>query len=214
MLSACIHSSKKFKLLKAFSYARDALNELPGINPDLVLMDIKLPGMSGITCLRELRALSPPFASCVLIMTDYEDDNLIFDALKAGAAGYLSKRHTGHKELETAMRDAMAGGSPMSPGIARKVFTFFQTERRPLSHSISSLPAQSRLTARQTEVLQLLGRGHMHKEMAATLGISVNGIRKHVQSIYRRLHVRSRSEAMLHCLAHQETESLPHYTKM
>jgi len=120
---------KRLELVGAYATGPEALQELPKVNPDVVLMDIKLPGMSGIECVKALRRLSLPCVSTVLMLTDYDDDKLILDSLKAGANGYLLKRHTAGKELEAAIVDVMTGGGPMSRSIARKLIACFQTSQ-------------------------------------------------------------------------------------
>jgi DNA-binding NarL/FixJ family response regulator len=196
-LSTTIPKCKDFELTKAYENGKDALQDLPKVNPDIVLMDIKLPDMSGIKCLQQLRALSPPFESCILMLTDYQNENLIFDALHAGANGYLSKENASKKELERAMCEALAGGAPMSPGIAQKVLAFFRSPGSPASHSTGGVPPKIGLTPRQTEILDLLTRGLMYKDIANTLGISLDSVRKHVQAVFLKLHVHSRAEVML-----------------
>src|SRR6266540_306469 len=118
LLVLATQGCRKFKLVSAYETGKEALKELPKIKPDVILMDIKLPGMTGIECLAAFRKLSPPSRSRVLMLTEHEDADLIFDALKAGADGYLIKRHTSGKALQAAILEVMAGGGPMSPSIA------------------------------------------------------------------------------------------------
>jgi DNA-binding NarL/FixJ family response regulator len=196
-LSACVSKCKEFELVKAYSNGKEALQDLPTVKPDIVLMDIRLPGVSGIICLRKLRALSPPFESRVLILTEYQNDDLIFEALRAGADGYLSKEHASHqRELETAMLEAVRGGGPMSPGIARRVIMHFHCPVSTASEIAGQSPPQRELTAREKEILGLRGQGFRYKEIAEKLHISEDGVGKHVHAIRQKLHPRLRSEAV------------------
>jgi DNA-binding NarL/FixJ family response regulator len=163
-----------------------ALTQLPQKNPDIVLMDINLPGMSGIECVRRLKPLLPK--TQFLMLTVYEDADHIFDALKAGATGYLLKQ-TPHDELVAALRNVSAGGSPMTGSIARKVVQSFQRPAPPRE-------AAENLSPREREVLHLLASGYLYKEIAEALNISVPTVNTHIRHIYEKLHVRSRSQAL------------------
>jgi DNA-binding NarL/FixJ family response regulator len=187
-LSGFVSKCKGFELAKAYSNGEDALQDLPKVQPDLVLMDIRLPGISGIKCLRELRALSPPFDACVVILTDYQNESLIFDALRAGANGYLSKERASQKELERAMSDALSGGAPMSPGVAQKVLAHFRSPNFAASHNPPASAPESELTPRQTEILGLRRHGLGYKEIGEKLHITVAAVGKHVHAIYQKLH--------------------------
>lgn len=169
----------------AFRSGTEALASLPDLLPDVVLMDINLPGLSGIECTARVKALLPRTA--ILIVTVHSDQDRVFQALQAGASGYLLKR-TSSKELLTAIQDVLQGGAPMTGEIARKVIESFRQS--------ASLPAASpALTARESEVLGLLARGYTDKEIAERLAISFDTARAHVKHIYEKLHVRSRTEA-------------------
>jgi DNA-binding NarL/FixJ family response regulator len=163
-----------------------ALLEIPANPPAVVLVDINLPGRNGIECIAELKALCPQVICLVLTM--YEEDHLIFDALRAGACGYLLKR-TPPVEIAEALRVARDGGSPMSPHIARQVVSFF--------HRSPSPKPERALTAREHEVLDLLIVGKSYKDIAQHLGVSVDTVRSHVRKVYDKLHIHSRTEVIL-----------------
>ena len=150
-------------------------------------MDINLPGMDGIECVRELKARMPK--SQFVMLTVYEDSNRLFKSLVAGASGYLLKR-TPPAKLVAAIREAHQGGSPMTPQIARQVVQYFQQAREPA-------PEVQRLTPRETEVLQQLARGFRYKEIVDNLGISAGTLHSYIRSIYEKLHVHSRTEAVV-----------------
>jgi DNA-binding NarL/FixJ family response regulator len=169
----------------AYPSAEVALAELPSQSPDVVLMDIRLPGMSGIETVRRLRALMP--AVQVMMLTIFDDTTSVFESLKAGASGYLLKRAP-VGELLAAIRDLAAGGAPMSGVIARKVVHYFAQH--------GPVPEVQTLTAREHEVLIALSHGEQYKEIAARLGISINTVRRHVMAIYDKLHVNSRLDAV------------------
>lgn len=169
-----------------FGSAEEALEKLPALRPEVALVDINLPGLNGVQCVERLRALCPDIL-CV-ILTMYEDGPVIFDALKAGACGYLLKR-TPPQEIAAAIAQAKAGGSPMSPQIARQVVSFFH--RTPPAEGLSVL------TAREREVLELLAQGAMYKEIAGKLAVSLDTVRTHLRKIYEKLQVHSRTEAVL-----------------
>ncbi len=154
--------------------------------PNIVLMDIDLPGANGIECVRQLK---PRLAGTHFVMlTVYDDAENIFDALAAGAVGYILKRSAA-ADLVPALRDVMAGGSPMTSGVARKVVLSFQPARQ-------GAPEIDRLSERETQVLRLLAQGRMYKEIADTLGITSNTVSCYIRRIYEKLHVRSRMEAV------------------
>lgn len=166
--------------------AEDALEQLPHLKPDVAVVDIYLPGMNGIQLVVRLKELCPSVVC--LILTTYEDGGLIFDALKAGASGYLLKRAPA-EEIIDAIVGIYRGGSPMSPQIARRVVDFFH--QQPAQDGLESL------TERERQVLELLSKGLMYKEIADRLGISMGTVRTHITKIYETLHVHSRAEAML-----------------
>jgi DNA-binding NarL/FixJ family response regulator len=167
--------------------AREALQQIPAENPDVVLMDINLNGMSGIECVARLRDQLPKVQ--VLMLTTYEDGDLIFDSLRAGANGYLLKNMP-REELVKAVEQVHAGGAPMSLQIARKVINHFHRDTRAASEL-------EQLTARELEILRLLAKGYMYKEIADQLAISMSTVRTHVSAIYDKLHVQSRTAAAL-----------------
>jgi DNA-binding NarL/FixJ family response regulator len=210
LLVLATQDCRKLKLVSAYETGKKALKELPKIKPDVILMDIKLPGMNGIECLVALRKLSPLSKSRVLMLTEHEDADLIFDALKAGADGYLIKRDTSGKALQAAILEVMAGGGPMSQSIARKVIGYFQTPKQ--GHlAIDNRQAQfaTGLSARQHEVLKLATQGLTYKEMASQLNVSLDAVRKHLQGIYKKLHVHSRTDPLLYSVSRQQSHR-PH----
>jgi DNA-binding NarL/FixJ family response regulator len=189
ILSEIITSSSAWKLVSTYSTAEKALKALAGSCPEVILMDIQLPGMSGIECVAKLKAV------LVLMVTVYDNNERIFDALAAGASGYLLKRDAPAKLLE-ALDDLLAGGSPMSSAIARKVVQHFQKE--PPSRN-----KDHNLTPRETQILELLVKGSLYKEIAWELGIGFETVRSHIDNIYNKLHVRTRTEAVVKYLGPQ-----------
>lgn len=163
----------------------DALKNVPQAQPDVVLMDINLPGMSGIECTARLKQLLPQVQ--ILIVTVHADNERVFNALQAGASGYLLKRTTPAELLE-AIADVLRGGAPMTGEIARKVIASF---RRPAPMTIKD----AGLTPREEEILALLTQGYANKEIADRLAVSFDTVRTHLRHIYEKLHVRSRTEA-------------------
>jgi DNA-binding NarL/FixJ family response regulator len=164
----------------------EALAGLPNEAPDVVLMDINLPGLSGIECVRRLKALRPSLT--ILMLTVYEESDQIFDSLRAGASGYLLKR-SAEKELLEAIAQVHQGGSPMSSLVARKVVRFF-------NHLGAAAPELQRLSPREKEILELLSRGAAYKEMGDRLALSIHTVRMHIRGIYGKLQVHSRGEAV------------------
>lgn len=173
----------------ACATAEQALEELPGLQPHVVLMDINLPGISGVECVRHLVEQVP--GVLVVMLTVYDNAEAIFASLQAGACGYLHKPVRG-PDLVTAIREVAAGGSPMSARIARMVV---QTFNKPEPASRPGVPAV-RLTDREQAVLDLLLEGFRYKQIADRLGLSVYTINFHIRNIYEKLHVRSRAEAV------------------
>ena len=188
LLVGWIKRSQEFACASDHGSAEEALECLPKTRPDIVLMDINLPGMKGPDCVRHLKPLLPD-AQFVMV-TIYEDSDHIFQALQAGATGYLLKQ-TERTELLAALRQVHAGGSPMTPNIARKVVRTFQ-QPQPLKQP----EAMTELSARENEILQLLAHGFLYKEIAEKLGIKLATVDTHIRRIYEKLHVRSRSEAI------------------
>jgi two-component system, NarL family, response regulator LiaR len=169
-----------------YANAETALKEIPEILPDVVLMDIGLPKMNGIECIRQLKPLCPSVQ--FMICTIYDEDEKIFDALEAGANSYILKRSK-PDQLVDAIRDLYEGGSPMSSDIARKLVLSFQKKQIPDRTSFG-------ITPREAEILDLLAEGLSYKEIAAKIFISVKTIRKHIYNIYEKRHVHSRLEAI------------------
>ncbi|MFM8414222.1 MAG: LuxR C-terminal-related transcriptional regulator, partial [Planctomycetota bacterium] len=166
---------------------------------DVVVMDIKLPGMSGIECARRLKERCPDIA--ILMLTVYDETDLIFDALRAGAGGYLLKR-AATTELVQAIKDVLDGGAPMTAHVARRVVDYFREPLRPpAAGSKAGVTAgerlAERLTEREQEVLESLARGYSNREISDLFAISVPTVRTHLRSIYSKLHVRSRTQAAL-----------------
>jgi DNA-binding NarL/FixJ family response regulator len=167
--------------------AESALEAIPQDPPDAVITDIQLPGISGIELVRKLKPLCP--GTQFLMVTVFEDTDKVFEALAAGASGYVLKRDV-HAKLLDALDDVLAGGAPMSSAIARKVVQHFQTP--------VPVPGEEfNLTQRETETLDLLVKGYFYKEIASELGIRIDTVAFHLGNIYRKLHVRTRSEAIL-----------------
>jgi DNA-binding NarL/FixJ family response regulator len=180
--------SPEFKVLDTFKTAEQAMEELPILQPDIVIMDINLPGMNGIECIRQIgtNAIHTQF----MMFTVYENDEKVFEALKAGASGYLLK-NTGLIHIIEALKELHLGGSPMSANIARKLVNNFQ-QRAQQEH----LPGMEALSPRENEILLLLARGLLYKEIASQLTISTSTVRQHIHRIYEKLHVQNRTEAI------------------
>ena len=185
-LAGQIAGCPQFTCVGQCGTAEEALAALPGCRPDVVLMDINLPGMSGIECVRRLKEYLPE--TNVLMLTVYEEGEEIFDSLKAGASGYLLKRAP-EGELMDAIAQVHAGGSPMTGLIARKVVQFF-------GRLGNAVPELEKLSPREREILDLLSEGASYKEIAGRLGLSIHTIRMHIRGIYRKLHVHSRGEVV------------------
>ncbi|MFM8495957.1 MAG: response regulator [Planctomycetia bacterium] len=178
-----------------FASGEEALSGLPACRPDVVLMDINMPRIDGIECVQRLKADHDGME--FIMLTVYEDTESIFRALAAGASGYLLKR-AGARELEAAIRQVHAGGSPMTAHIARKVVQRFrQPESAPKPQPAEADGGESeQLTPRQQEILEHLARGLLYKEIAEALGISYETVNNHIRQIYKKLHIRSRSQAV------------------
>ena len=184
-LARLLNRAEGFRCVSQYPSAEDALKGLPDDKPDVVLMDINLPGMNGVECVRQLKKISPQVQ--IMMLTVYEDTENIFDALKAGASGYLLKRTTG-PELIEAIHDVLRGGSPMTAHIARKVVQSFQK-------NAPAQPAEN-LSEREQQVLDLLSQGLMYKEIADKLQISYETVHTYIRRIYEKLRVRTRTEAV------------------
>jgi DNA-binding NarL/FixJ family response regulator len=185
-LARVINRAEGFRCLSQYPDAEAAVDALPRDRPDVVLMDINLPGMNGVECVRRLKQLAP--ASQVIMLTVYEDTENIFNALAAGASGYLLKR-TPRAEVLEAIRDVYRGGSPMTTHIARKVVQSFQ-------QTAASTQTTESLSPREQEVLDCLSQGFLYKEIAEKLGISYETVHTYVRRIYEKLQVRTRTEAV------------------
>jgi len=185
-LARVINRAEGFRCLSQYPDAEAAVQALPRDRPDVVLMDINLPGMNGVECVRRLKQLAPD--SLVIMLTVYEDTENIFNALAAGASGYLLKR-TPRAEVLDAIREVYRGGSPMTTHIARKVVQSFQQS------GASSQPTES-LSPREQEVLDCLSKGFLYKEIADKLGISYETVHTYIRRIYEKLQVRTRTEAV------------------
>lgn len=183
---AIIGSAPGYACLKTYDNAEAAVADIPALKPDVVIMDIHLPSMSGIDAVRILKEEMPSLQ--IAMCTVYEDDEHIFSALRAGASGYLLKRTTPDKLLE-AVGDLYRGGSPMSSEIARRVVASFQKTTAPS-------PELAALTPREKEILDLLAKGYLYKEIAAELFISIETVKRHIHNIYEKLHVQTRTEAL------------------
>ncbi len=186
-LEALIAGSSHYACVAALGSAEEALARLPALQPDVLLMDIQLPGMSGIECIRQLKSRQPKIQ--IAMLTVFEDHDRIFQSLAAGASGYLLKQTPPSKLLE-AIAELHQGGSPMSTQIARRVVEVFQ-------ESSASKDTTANLSPRENEILALLGKGHLYKEIASQLGISVETVRTHIHNTYEKLHVRTRTEAVM-----------------
>jgi len=185
-LARLIDSSTSCRCVSRHGSAENALQEIPGVKPDVALMDINLPGINGVECVRRLKPLLP--ATQIIMLTVYQNTENIFNALAAGATGYLLKQ-TPPDELITAIQEVHAGGSPMSSHIARKIVQSFQ-QAPPLS------PEAQSLTPREVEVLNLLAKGFLYKEIADKMGISYETVHTYIRRIYEKLQVRTRTEAV------------------
>ena len=191
-LEQIVSMSDGYKLLGSFSSADEAIDRIPELRPNIVLMDINLgEGESGIYVVRQLKSEYPDIL--FMMCTVYEDDEKIFEALSAGASGYILKKTAPLKLLE-AIRELQEGGAPMSSQIARKVVAAFQNKSTSPDYSENS--TLSVLSNREKEILELLAKGLLYKEIAANLFISQETVRKHVYHIYEKLHVNNRVEAI------------------
>jgi len=186
ILAGWIRRGDGFRCVSEHGSAESALAELPKEKPNVVLVDINLPGMNGIECVRRLKLILPE--TQFVIVTVYEDANHIFNALAVGASGYLLKQ-TPRSEMLAALKEVYAGGSPMSSNIARKVVQSFR-------RTATATGSSEDLSPREGEVLELLARGYLYKEIADSLGIGVATVTTYIRRIYEKLHVRSRAQAV------------------
>ena len=185
-LKILIGGSEGFSCEYTYDNGNNAVIQLPKINPDVVLMDINMPGKNGIECVQELKSLMPQ--TQFMMCTVYDDDDHIFEALQAGATGYILKRTSPAQILE-AIRDLYAGGSPMSSEIARRVVASLQKKDK-------KSPSIEILTEREKEILDFLAKGFLYKEIASELFISKETVKKHIHNIYEKLQVPTRTAAL------------------
>lgn len=183
-----LEQSKGFRCVGAYPDAETALKDISFKSPEIVLMDINLPGMDGIECTYNLKAKMPKLQ--IVMLTVYEDTGKIFQALQAGAVGYLLKL-TKPEEILEALNEVSLGGSPMSAQIARKVVQSFHRKQ------VKSSENQAPLTMREEQVLNLLSKGYLYKEIASELSISSDTVHNHIRKIYEKLQVHSRTEAVV-----------------
>jgi len=185
-LNQFISLSPEFSVLDTFQTAEEALVDIPRLKPDIVIMDINLPGMNGIECIKQLKGKTS--GTQFMMFTVYENDEKVFEALKAGASGYLLK-NTGLVQLIESLKELHSGGSPMSANIARKLVTLFREQEK-------ECPELELLTKREHELLQLLSKGLLYKEISDQLSISHSTVKQHIHNIYEKLHVQNRTEAL------------------
>lgn len=192
-LAVLVNGTPSLECVSTHRNAEDAVRQIPAKAPDVVLMDINLPGMSGIECARKVKAMLP--GTQILMLTVCEDSEQIFDALTVGASGYLLKRTPPAKILE-AIEEVSRGASPMSGKIARAVVEYFH-KRKTFS------PDEEPLSRREQEILDLLAQGYRAKEIAQNLSISFDTVHSHLRNIYSKLHVHSQTEAVIKYLRKQ-----------
>lgn len=179
------HPAHGIECIAIYPNAETALAHIPDVQPEVALVDLHMPGMGGVECIAKLVAKHS--ALIPLVLTTFDDSNLLFDALKAGACGYLLKS-TPPGEVAEAIHQVRAGGSPMSLRIARKVVNHFRGQAKPAAPAV--------LSVREQDVLDLLATGARYKEIASNLGVSIETVRSHIKNIYGKLHVNSRTEAI------------------
>ena len=184
-LAAIINMTNDFTVLQTFSNAEDALAKLSSLQPNIVVMDINLPGMSGIECIRRVHEKNRSIQ--FMMFTIYENSDTIFEALEAGATGYILKNSSASKIVES-LRELYLGGSPMNAEIAKKLVTRFQ--KQTFSQN------EYHLTPKEQQILELMSKGYLYKEIAAELKNSVNTIKQHIRHIYEKLHVQNKAEAI------------------
>jgi|SRR6185436_15710900 len=185
-LQRLINQSETFSFVEGYNNAEQAEKNIPLHPPDIVIMDINLPGMSGIECINRIKEKCD--GTQFMMFTIYEDDEKVFEALKAGAHGYLLKKTSKEKLLE-ALEELHSGGSPMSTNIARKVIEAFEKKDQPAAEVNS-------LTNKEKQILDLLAKGFLYKEIASQLHSTRNTIKQHIHHIYEKLHVQNRTEAL------------------
>ena len=193
-IATFVNGAPGFRCVSMYHSGETALEHLPADRPDVVLMDIHMTGMNGIECVKRLKSMMPQIQ--IMMLTVYEDTEQIFQALSAGASGYMLKRLTPSKLLE-AISDVHGGGSPMSGPIARKVVASFQRDKPKEGE-------QAHFTSREQMVLDCLANGLTYKQTSDKLNISIPTIRSYLRRIYEKLHVQSRTEAVAKYMRHQE----------
>jgi DNA-binding NarL/FixJ family response regulator len=186
-ISSLLISSGEFGVAGSFPNCLKVEDHVRDIHPDVILMDIDMPGMSGIEAVKKIRAHDQ--ATNILMLTVFDDNGHVYDAICAGASGYLLKRHIADK-LITSIQDMMGGGAPMSPSIARMVIRSMQSSNKKAEENLYQL------TAREKEILSSLAKGNSYKLIAAELGISLDTVRTHIKHIYDKLQVHSQTEAV------------------
>lgn len=181
-----LEKDHRFSIIGNFTTAEKAMKEIPLLMPDIVISDINLPDKSGIDAMKYIKNLFPQIQ--FIMFTIYEDSDQVFDALKSGASGYILKNTTPNKIIESII-ELSEGGSPMSPSIARKVINTFNS-------NLSSKKVENLLTHREFEVLELLSKGFLYKEIADQLSISISTVKRHINHIYEKLQVQNKTEAV------------------
>jgi DNA-binding NarL/FixJ family response regulator len=184
-IAAIINMTDGFKVLQTFANAEDALQQLAFLQPDIVVMDINLPGMSGVECIRRLHEKNRSIQ--FMMFTIYENSDTVFEALKAGATGYILKNSSPAKIIES-LQELHNGGSPMNPEIAKKLVIRFQ--KQTFSEN------EYNLTPKEQKILDLMSKGYLYKEIAGELNNTVNTIKQHIRHIYEKLHVQNKAEAI------------------
>lgn len=187
MIAMLIANAENLQFLGGFSGCDDVMENMVEELPDVVLMDINMPGRSGIECVEALRMEIPNLK--ILMLTNYSDDERIFESLRAGAVGYLLKNSSIEK-LSELIKEAYHGGAPMSGEVAQKVLAYFQSQKKNVKYT-------AELSERESEVLRALTEGLSNKEISAKLFISLPTVRFHLKNIYAKLHVTSRTEAVI-----------------
>jgi len=188
-LAAMLGTANDIECVGQFPNAEEALRKVPTLKPRVIFMDIHLPGMSGVDCVREIAGTDPK--PQIVMLTSYDDSDAIFSSLSAGACGYLLKPIR-TAQLVAAVRDVYSGGAPMSGQIARRVVEAFN---KPAAKPAVS-PAHPSLSEREAQILQLLSEGYLYKEISDKLAISYSTVRTHIERIYEKLHVQSRAQAV------------------
>jgi RNA polymerase sigma factor (sigma-70 family) len=192
-LVAFIQQDPVLQHIASYRTAEAAVFDLPIINPDIVIMDINLPGINGIECVRKVKAVAP--AIQFMMFTVYENNDDVFEALKAGASGYLLKK-TAPLQIIESIKDLYNGGSPMSASIAQKLVQFFMQQNNKAYDNQLQNKAADILSPREKEVLTLVSKGMLYKEIAHQLNISFHTVKQHIGKIYQKLHVQNKTEAL------------------